>query len=516
MSRNLLRQDVMVDLISLGLAMTIGQGADPLVIPSLPPAPPAISRPSAPTQVIPPSRIQAPAVLPPSTKSVPALPTAQTPPPKAPEVAAPAAPAVAAPVVVYDAVPEAPAEEPAEEPSKGFFMSMLDGTSLGKTLDDRGLSISGWTQMSYTASQANISNLPVTWNDRANRFLMQQTWLRIDKAIDTESKERNWGFRVDGLFGTDYRFTMIRGLFNGQLNYNRPDQNLYGFDLPQFYVNAWLPNLFQGTELKIGRMYTPWGVESVEGPSSPLLSRSYAFNWAPPFFHMGVSFASKFSDTWSGLLMFANGNDVFIDKSQEFRIVGNLAYVSCDKKDKLTFAASIGRGKFNTGDRFAPTTLGLMSEDGGRNNINVFDIVWSHQFTDDLNYSVEAVYGYQYGVPSVAQLQSEGASGVGGIVDTSRTHGNANWASLAQYLTYNWTEKVSTVLRFELFDDFQGQRTGFEGLYTSTTFGIQFKPTDAIMIRPEIRYDHNDTVRAFDGGTRNGLWTASTDLIFKW
>ena len=92
----------------------------------------------------------------------------------------------------------------------------------------------------------------MTWNDRANTFLLQQFWVNIEKPLDTESKDINYGFKVAILAGSDYRFTLIRGFFNTQLKNSRLDpnepngfqQNLYGVDMPLFYVNAWLPGIW--------------------------------------------------------------------------------------------------------------------------------------------------------------------------------------------------------------------------------------------------------------------------------
>jgi hypothetical protein len=47
-------------------------------------------------------------------------------------------------------------------------MRELQGTGLGALLDDDRLSVSGWTDGSYTASTARHSNFPVAYNDRAN------------------------------------------------------------------------------------------------------------------------------------------------------------------------------------------------------------------------------------------------------------------------------------------------------------------------------------------------------------
>ena len=166
-----------------------------------------------------------------------------------------------------------------------------------------------------------------------------------------------------------------------------------------------MPNVFEGTSLTIGRMYCRFGYESLEGPTTPLLSRSYAFNWAPPFTHYGVMLSSQLNKQWFAESMLANGNDVTIgDPAEEYRWTGKLAWTSEDEKTSQTFGFTLGRGKFNAGDPFAPQTSSLMSENAGRNNINVFDYVLTHKFTDNFTYGFEALYGYQYGVPTTVAV----------------------------------------------------------------------------------------------------------------
>jgi hypothetical protein len=398
-------------------------------------------------------------------------------------------------------------EEKPEPPEPYALMRALKGTAFGDRLDERRITIGGWVEGSYTPSQARTTNLPVTWNDRADLFLLNQLWVRAEKAYDMESKEMSFGWRVDNLYGTDYRFTLPRGLWNQQLLNSRGNQNLYGFDPIQHYAGVYLPNVLKGTELRVGRIFTPFGYESLEGVSTPFVSRSYAFNFCPPFTHYGIMAAPTFNDNWSGKFMIANGNDVLIgDESQELRFVGAVSYTSDDKKSGLTFGTSVGRGKFNAGDPFNPATTGLLSEPAGRNNINVFDLVGTRQINDKLGYAFETIYGYQTGVP---------ANVPGGIIATTRTSGTAHWGSIVQYLNYDFGEKVRGILRVETFNDFEGQRTGFEGLYTAVTGGFQIKLNKAVVFRPEVRYDYNGYSRPFEGG-RHGLLTVGLDMYARY
>jgi len=404
--------------------------------------------------------------------------------------------------------PPAPAPAPAPAPpDRWALMRVLQGSWYGAQLEDSRTTISGWTEGSYTASTANISNQPVVWNDRANRFLMNQTWLRIERSTVTSGTyEPTWGYRIDADYGSDYRFSLMRGLLNNQLLNSQGNQNLYGIDLIQFYGNAYIPTLFQGTDIRAGRLFTPWGYESLEGVSTPFVSRSYAFNWSPPFTHMGIMVSPTFNAQWSGKFMLANGNDVFIgDPSEEMRSVGAITWNSLDKTDTVTYGWTWGRGKFNAGDRFSPATAGEQSEPAGRNNLNVNDLVWTHIFNPKLSYATELIYGYQTNVP---------ANIPGGIIALNRTEGTAHWGSTVHYLNYAFTNRLTGIVRFEMFDDFEGQRTGFEGLYTAITAGAQVRPTKSTLIRPELRYDYNGYSTPFEG--KHGIFTAAMDFIVRW
>lgn len=439
-----------------------------------------------------------------------------------PEAKAQEQPAAAPPIKIVPETPEEPAaEEPAaaaEPAERWWLMRELQGTTAGYLLDTHRISISGWLAGSYTASQASFSNSPVVWNDRANEFLFQQGWVRIERSIVTDgTTSPSWGFRSDWLFGSDYRMTLPRGLWNSQLLASDipiadpSRQNLYGVDPITFYVNGYFPNVAKGLEVQVGRIWTPFGVESMEAPSAPLMSRSYAFNWCPPFTHCGIMGTLQVNDQWRVQAGLVNGNDVLIgDPAEEMRFVGTIGWTQANGKNSITFGTSLGRGKFNTGAPFDPNVISLMSESAGRNNINVFDLVWIHTVNTRLSYIFEVMYGYQYGVPTDDITARSGA-----------THNTAHWGSICQYLIYQFNPKMSGVLRFELFDDFDGQRTGYEGLYTAVTAGVQFKPYSWMMFRPEIRYDYNGYTTPFDpdqtnSGTRHGLLTAGADLIVRW
>jgi hypothetical protein len=121
-----------------------------------------------------------------------------------------------------------------------------------------------------------------------------------------------------------------------------------------------------------------------------------------------------------------------------------------------------------------------------------------------VTYTTEVIYGYEYGVP---------ANVAGGIIAEDKTVGTGHWGSWVHYLFYNFSSKLTGIARFETFDDFEGHRTGFEGLYTALTVGCQYRPWKSVLIRPEVRYDYNGYSRPFEG--KHGILTAALDTIVR-
>ena len=367
-----------------------------------------------------------------------------------------------------------------------LLMESLQGTWPSTLLDTERLRISGWTDLSYTFSSDERTNLPMGFNFKANDFLLQQNWLRFERSVVTSgTTEPTFGFRSDWILpGSDYRFTLPRGIFNGQLSDSNGRPNLYGIDPVQFYGEAYFPTVARGMDVKVGRFFAQYGVESIEAPSNALLSHAYTALY-DPFTHTGILTTTKLTDDWTvqgGLVL---GSNIFIHPADEPAFIGSVKWtrpVGADPanvRDSVLFSVILGSGRFNQ-ERAFP-------------NPEVFDLVYTHQFNPRLNYSFETLYGFMSHVPTI---------------------GTANWLGVLNYLTYQFTPRLSGTTRLEFFDDFQGQRARFKGLYTVITTGLSFRLRKGITIRPELRYDYNDESHPFED--KHGLLTAASDLILRW
>ena len=69
-------------------------------------------------------------------------------------------------------------------------------------------------------------------------------------------------------------------------------------------------------------------------------------------------------------------------------------------------------------------------------------------------------------------------------------------------------------LRGELYDDVDGQRTGFATRYNNWALGWQHWFSPQIEIRPEIAFYHALDKPAFDNGTKHAITIISGDVIW--
>ena len=385
-------------------------------------------------------------------------------------------------------------EKPAPEPYA--LMRALKGTGFGNFLDDNGITISGWVQGNYTASTASRNNLPVTFNDRADFWQFNQLYLKMEKSIDTSKSEFQLGGRIDLLYGSDARFSVPRGLFDDQIKpagRNGALPNYFPVDIFQMYGEAFLPNLGpNGTSVKVGRFATLVGYELVQGAETPFLQRSYLFQYNP-FTHSGAVATTQLNDTWAISYGLTVGTDNFFgDTSNKLSYIGQLKWAPKEGKSNLLLNVVLTDNNFQPNQGFPPSA--------GFPLYNVYNAVFTHNFTDRLTYVADTTFSHIDGAPLPAN---------------NNARGSATWYGAANYLIYkHCNDKFTSNFRVELFEDTKGFRTGFKGLYTEVTYGLAYAPVQGLIFRPTVRYDHNNDSRPFEG--KSNLFTAAFDMILRY
>ena len=374
-------------------------------------------------------------------------------------------------------------------------------------LQSHGLNITGWVAQGFTANPDDPSdrfNGPVTFNDRANEYQLNQIYAIIEKPLVTDC---GWdiGGRVDLLYGSDYRFTLARGLdaegdFTAKFNSSR----FYGLAIPQAYGEIGGENL----RVKLGHFYTIIGYEVVTAPDNFFYSHAYTMQYGEPFTHTGALATYTVNDQLTLMGGITNGWDNFDDQNDAQSFLGGVTFSSSDASQKLALALHTGEEEIVIGT-------------GETSNRTIYSAVYTNTLSDRLTYVFQHDNGWQEDAPGFEEAQ---------------------WYSINQYLIYQINCCWSAGVRAEWFRDDDGFRVfpagdyaargplennniasagGFEGDFWEITAGLNYKPTANLKIRPELRYDWFDGratngVQPYDGGTDDSQFLAAFDVIYLW
>jgi Putative beta-barrel porin-2, OmpL-like. bbp2 len=363
-----------------------------------------------------------------------------------------------------------------------------------------------WISQGFTANYdrpANKFNLPLTFNDRANEYQMNQLYVSLGRKVTDCGDCWDLGGRVDLLYGTDYFFTTARGLEtneDGSPKWNGSDgprnggaADLYGLALPQAFAEVYIP-MFTGITVKLGHFYTPVGYEGVMAPENFFYSHAYTHQYGEPFTHTGVLAQIPLSDSFGSFFGYTQGWDTFEDPNNQ---PGFLAGCTWNPDDSSSIAVAV-----HTGDEDA----------AGLNNRSMYSFVFSNQVTDKVKY----VFQHDFGMEANAEID------LAGNLDS------AKWYGINQYLYYEASQCVTLGTRVEWFRDQDNARVlGIPdearvagGNYFGLSFGANCKFARRFVLRPEIRYDWSDvvppgSVGMYDGFSDDDQFTMATDLIFR-
>ncbi len=363
--------------------------------------------------------------------------------------------------------------------------------------------------ITVNANSNNVGeNFGHLFTDKTDSFLLNSAALTAERDIDSASKTLDFGFKVQGAYGSDSRYTH----FLGELDHATTSRTQ--FDVVEANVQAHIPIGAASIDVKVGQYVTPLGVEVIDPTGDTFYSHSYIFNFGIPFKHTGILTTTHVNskldiyagyDTGVNTSVGRNGGD----QDGRFHFIGGFGL---NLKD-LTIVALT-----HIGPELPNGALGV--------GVNVHN---KYRYLTDVN-AVWKVNAKLTATTELNYIKDDGVSATGGGV--------------VQYLTYAMTDHLSLSARAEVWRDSQGfwvaafpgnqdfvnaekgRPNGSYGAgpatYGAITLGAMLKPThmpknlDGLMIRPEIRYD-----RALAGGlpfggnpgTRKGQFTFGIDIV---
>jgi hypothetical protein len=311
---------------------------------------------------------------------------------------------------------------------------------------------------------------------------MNQVYLTFGKMVDNTCRSWDIGGRVDLLYGTDYFFTQAVGLETASDGFNLATVSnkwngpgprsgfggaaIYGLALPQVYAEVLTP-LLKSTSVKLGHFYTILGYESVMAPENFFYSRSYTMQYGEPRTHTGLLATSEPWPGWTFQYGFTRGWDTWEDPNSTFGFLGGITFTSRD--DRTSLSATVHTGN---------------EDRAGDNNRTLASLVLLHQINCRWTY----VFQHDFGIEQNAEI------------DNNFMLSDAKWYSINQYLFCRLRDNLDFGVRVEWFRDQDNARVlaipveplTSGGNYVATTFGLNWRPYEKVVLRPEIRWDWSD------------------------
>lgn len=358
----------------------------------------------------------------------------------------------------------------------------------------------GWENFSLNLSTSRDTsrgpnaNFPLIYDLRPNRVEQNQFVLYLERVPNEAQTDRvDWGFRVSGVYGLDYRFMISRGLFSDQL---LKDNNYYGFDMPMVYLDLYFPQVFQGMNVRIGRIISEPDIEAQLAPNNLMASHSLLYGF-DNYTQTGIFTTTKLNAQWTVQAGISNGTDVALwqdDPGNQPTGTVMLQWTAPSQKDSIY----LGDNAFNNGEF-------------GYNNLQQIVGTWTHKFNEKIYTATEAWFMSMNDAKSHPTNEVPYQSGSFPVRD-----GYASEWAVLNYTMFRFAPSAFLTVRNEVMNDRVGSRTGFATFYSEHSIGVTWWPNKITTIRPEVRFDHSYDAAAFNNGTRRNQFTFSMDFIIHY
>ena len=424
------------------------------------------------------------------------------------------------------------------KPADSPLMVAIANTSVGKVLNDGNIQIYGWINGGFNLSSNKTQpggNGPIPYTYTPNTAQLDQAVIYVERQPDTVQKDHvDWGFRISGLYGENYRYTNSYGLASYQFNGHN---FVNGYDFPMVYADIFIPQIAEGLNIRIGRYISVPDIEAQLAPNNYTYTHSLTYGW-DNYTNTGILFslaATKNLIVQAGLTdgtetpiwhhgatipnFFPNplypGPTMLKDPGNQPSFTFCLRYTSNDGKDT-----------------FYPCLDGINNGNWGYNNLQWHGFTYYHKFNEYWHLAFEAYYLSENGIPNLRNDFANQIFANGGTPFSPQfvTYNPPNlaycsnavvlacnaWAvGLVAYLNYSPDKLNNFSFRPEFYEDPQGWRTGTSApvRYYTATLSWQHWSSPQVEFRPEISYWRSVYSNAFDNGTKNYTVLFAADTI---
>lgn len=423
------------------------------------------------------------------------------------------------------------------------LMVAIANTDLGKALNDAHIQVYGWINAGGNISTNTTrpgGNAPAAYMYTPNTVQLDQAVVYIERLPDTVQKDHiDWGFRLSGIYGENYRYTTAYGIFSNQfLKHNL----VYGFDTPMVYGELYIPFVMEGLVFRAGRFISIPDIEAQLAPNNYMYSHSMTYTF-DNYTNTGVLATLAVTKNWFFQLGVVLGTDTAPWHWGETipNPFPNSAYPGTtmlkDPGAKPSLTAGVRWTSDSGNDGVYVVANGINGGAWGYNNLQWFGLTWYHKFDQHWHVSFETYRLFQRNVLNTADPLGIVANGgfpfspanipfnapnLAQCSDAAAVTCTAQAQAFLAYLNYSPNKLNNVSLRLEFYDDMQGQRTGTKTRYANVGIGWQHWFSPQLLLRPEISIYHSLDAPAFNGNSNAGIApskstavVASADLILK-
>jgi hypothetical protein len=420
------------------------------------------------------------------------------------------------------------------------LMVAIADTGLGEAMAKAHIQVYGWVDVGGNLSTSSVrqGNQPAAYAFAPNTVVLDQAVLYVERTPDTvQSDHVDWGFRVSGIYGTNYRYTASRGFLVDQGLFQRNKAN--GFDMPMIYGEVFIPKIAQGLMIRIGRYISLPDIEAQLAPNNYMYTHSLTYTFdnytnegiqltlaatKNLFLQLGVSMGSDTAlwnsnqrlpnATYGQQIPYgtdANGNTLYTTNT----LFPNATFKR-DPGAKPSLTACVRYQTDSARDNIYLCADAINAGTWGYNNLQWFGGTYYHKFSDTTHVAFESYTLYQKNVvnvdpgsPGAAIFAAGGTpfspqfypyNGPSGAqcADPTATSCTAHVFTALSY--WNWTPDPLNNLSFraEYYNDEEGQRTGIKTRYWEMGFGWQHWFSPQIEVRPEVTYYRSIDANAFN------------------
>jgi hypothetical protein len=420
------------------------------------------------------------------------------------------------------------------------LMMGLAHTGFGRWMNDNNIQLYGWLDPGFNLSSNTTrpgGNSPISYSYTPNTVQVDQAVLYFERVPDTVQTDHiDWGFRISGIWGENYRYTTAYGIASYQLLHQN---NVYGYDFPMMYFELFVPQIGAGgTDIRIGRFISLPDIEAQLAPNNYMYSHSLTYSF-DNYTNTGIQTTIGVTKNFFLQVGLTAGTETIPWRIGETMPNPDPNPLYPNKKmaiDPGAMPSATVCIRYNTDDGNTDVNAcadGINNGRWGYNNLQWYGFTAYHKFNDHWHISFETYdehqnhvlnansstalsYYYAGGTPFSPQYIPYNSPGLAQCSNPNVLSCTASSLGVVTYLNYSPNPLNNFSFRPEIYEDYQGQRTGVKTRYVEVSLGWQHWLSPQIEFRPEVGWYESLNGPAFNGNANAGIApNKNTTLIFQ-